>query len=177
MAGVINITLIPLAELASGEAANIRQAATNAVVAMASKTLGLPPEGLIARDALPDEDFDHRSHSWHEVTGATADVYETMMDGTLADNRFVAIYGAVDWTDYPSVSALRFTIGGSQRVVWNLENLYSNGGPRVGLTAGPILIPQNTPYTVARYVEHETVTAFIVLKCVVVEPVGKLVSP
>jgi len=139
--------LIPFAELSTGQASAIRNGSVAAVVALATKILREPANKLIVRDIRPKEDLDFTRATWLETTGATVDVYEDMTAGTLADRRFIGIYGIEDDTDAYNVSKLRIKIGNSIKSIWMLENLYSyNAGPRIGFTSSTIIIPMNTPY-------------------------------
>jgi len=175
--------LIPVQEMTPGQATSIRERAIDEGLAEASAKLKMPVGELVARDILPDEDLDYATHGWHELTGTTRDIYETMCQGSetggvIKNNRFLVIFGVNDLSESMSVSALKFNFGGADRAIWNLENLYSaNGGPRVGITPFAVMIPQNIPLTVSRYVEHTAVPAHIVLRGVTIEPRGKVISP
>jgi len=168
--------LIPFAELAPGQAAAIRNETIRKMLQLASVTFKLPPSKLVVRDIRPAGDLDFGTEDWGEVTGATSGAYETMSTGTMATDRFVGIFGVKDNSESPSVSALRFTIGGGERAIWILQDLNSEDG-KVAFTPFAVIIPQQTIYTIARYVVSINSTSVIVLKGVVVEPRGKVVSP
>lgn len=178
MAQATEIQLVCLPELSDGQAAYIRNTCIDIVLAKVSKELKMAPEKLIVRDIQPSVDLGYSVASWNEVTGATASTYETMTSGTLADRRFVALYGIKDDSSEVNVSKVKVNIGGSDKTVWQLEALYSaNGGARIGLAPTPVLIPQNKPYTISRYVLNTYSAAHIVLKGFVVEPRGRTISP
>lgn len=178
MAQATEIQLVPLAELGDGQAAYIRNQCIGIVLAKVSKELKMAPEKLIVRDIQPSVDLGYGVASWNEVTGAVANTYEEMTKGTMADMRFVALYGVKDDSPEVNVSKVKVNIGGSDKTVWQLEALYStNGDVRVGLAPTPVLIPQNKPYTISRYVLNATSAAHIVLKGFVVEPRGRTISP
>lgn len=178
MAQAIEIQLVPLAELGDGQAAYIRNQCIEIALAKVSKELKMAPEKLIVRDIQPSVDLGYGVASWNEVTGAVANTYEVMTSGTMADMRFVALYGIKDDSPEVNVSKVKVNIGGSDKTVWQLEALYSvNGDARVGLAPTPVLIPQNKPYTISRYVLNATSAAHIVLKGFVVEPRGRTISP
>jgi len=180
MAQATEIQLVPLSELGDGQAAYIRNTCIEIVLKIVSKELKMAPEKLIVRDIQPGVDLGYSSTiaSWNEVTGATASAYETMTSGTMGDVRFVALYGVKDDSSEVNVSKVKVVVGGSDKTVWQLEALYSaNGGARVGLAPTPVVIPQNKPYTISRYVLNVSSAAHIVLKGFVVEPRGRTISP
>jgi len=175
----VEVHLIPFQELSTGQAAKIRNEAIIAVRRMASSALNLTEDRLLTRDIQPKDDLDYTYASWREITGSTAATYETMSTGTMGDDRYMAIYGVKDDSSYVAVTQLRITVGGSQKVIWMLENLYPlyDGGPRIGFSSSVITIPQNTPYTIERYVDQTQQGAHILLKGVICERIGKTISP
>ena len=173
--GAALIELVPKDELSPGGAATIRTQVANALIAQAANELRIPAERLVVRDIRPLGDLDYTYETWRERTGSTVEAYETMTTGTMADQRYVAIYGVKD--DSPGrgcVSLIRLNIGGGDRAIWNLENLNGDG---VGYSPSAVVIPPNAPYTISRWVVIAAQLAHIILKGVVVEPRGKLVSP
>lgn len=172
------ILLIPQAELATGQAAAIRNGAVEAVKIEASKVLNLPLEKLVVRDIQPSVDVGYTYSTWDEKTGTATAAYETMTTGTMADQRFVGIYGVKDDSEDVNVTQLRIKVGNSIKAIWHLENLYSvNDGPRIGFAPSVVMIPQNMPYTIERFVYVASASAQIKLKGFVVEPYGKVLSP
>ena len=174
----VETQLIPIQELATGQAASIRNGAIRAVVAMASKQLKLTPDKLLVRPIQPKNDLDYSLATWYEVTGATAAAYETMSTGTMGTDRFMGFYGVQDESSEINCTLLKFNVGNSIKAIWNLQDLYSeNGGTRIGFSPSVVIIPQNIPYTISRYVENVYAAASIVLKGFVVERVGKILTP
>jgi len=172
------IQLIPQAELATGESAAIRKGAIAAVKAMVSRELNLPEDKLVVRDIQPSVDLGYTYSTWDEVTGASTAAYETMTSGTMSDRRYVGIYGVKDDSEGVNVTKIRIKVGNSIKSVWHLENLYSvNGGPRIGFAPSVVVLPQNMPYAIDRYVYVAAASAQIKLKGFVVEPYGKTLSP
>lgn len=169
--------LIPIQELATGQAASIRNGAIRATVQKASAELKVSPNKLLVRPIQPKNDLDYTLATWYERTGATAAAYETMSTGTMGADRFIGIYGVQDESSEINCPLLRIKVGNSIKAIWNLQDLYSEEGPRVGLSPSVVIIPQNTPYTIERYVENTYAAASIVLKGFVVERVGKVLTP
>ena len=176
MAGLV--FLIPFGELAPGEAASIRNQVIQALLAKASAELKLSQTSLVVRDIQPANDLDFSTEDWFEVTGATANAYENMTTGTMADQRYVAVYGVKD-DGIPSCTLLRFNISSGNRTIWNLQGLQSinDQDERIGISPAPIIITPNAPYTISRYVRMVSSPSHIVLKGVVVEPRGRVISP
>ncbi len=172
--GAAIVMLIPRDELSPGGAATIRTQVVEALLAQASAELRIPRERLVARDIDPDTDLDYGSSTWRELTGATISAYETMSTGTMADQRYIGIYGVKDSSPIRTVSLLKLNIGGGDRVIWDLQNLDDDG---IGFSPSAVIIPPNAPYTISRYVIATNLVADILLKGVVIEPRGKTVSP
>ena len=174
---VAETQLIPLQELASGEAGTIRNQVIKNLVALAASELKRLPDQLVVRDIRPATDLDFATEDWFEVTGATAAAYETMCTGTLSTDRYIAFYGAKD-DGMQSCTLLRFDIGGGIKVIWNLQSLsLSMDDERVGYSPSGVIIKPSTIYTISRYVQFASSPSHIVLKGVVVEPRGRVISP
>lgn len=173
----IDTQLIPIHELAAGEAATIRQSAIRTVVTLAASELKQIESKLVVRDVRPAADLDYTTEDWGEVTGGTINAYETMTTGTITSDRYWCIYG-VKVAEPLSASLLRFTIGGGQRAVWNLQKLsFSDVGEAIGYTPFPIIVKPQVPYTIERYLRLIRNVSNIVLLSVIVEPRGLTISP
>lgn len=170
------VQLIPTQELATGQAAAIRNGAIAATIQKASRELNVPIDKLLVRGLRPKEDLDYTYATWAETT-VTAATYETMTTGTMATRRFVGIYGIQDDNEAANVAKIRIKVGNSIKAIWMLENLYSELGPRIGFSPSVVIIPERVVYTIERYVTVAAASAKIVLKGFVVEPIGKVLSP
>lgn len=169
--------LIPESELTPGAASSIRNAVIGALIDLASKELSMVKEKLLVRDIRPQADLDYTVESWSEVTGATANVYETMTTGTMADQRYVGIYGVKTSEQGKGVcSMLKINVGGGDRAIWTLHSLGEEDDYQ-GYCPSGIIIPQNAIYTISRWVLMVSLAFYCQLKGVVVEPRGKVVSP
>ena len=176
MGNVSLIQLIPFSELAPGQVSRIRNDCVEALLTEASLRLKLPRDRLVVRDIRAKSDLDFTYEDWRETTSATADAYETMSTGTMSDNRWVGIFGVKADKDNFACTAIKFNIGGGDRVIWQLQALNEADG-MVGFSPSAVIIPQNTPYTISRFVRSASSSCMLVLKGVVVEPRGKVVSP
>lgn len=174
----VETQLIPIQELATGQAASIRNGAIRAVVAMASRQLKISPDKLLVRPIQPKNDLDYTYASWYEVTGATSAAYETMSTGTMAADRFAGFYGVQDESSEINCTLLKFKVGNSIKAIWNLQDLYSeNDGVRIGFSPSVVIVPQNITYTISRYVENVYAAASIILKGFIVERIGLILTP
>lgn len=169
--------LIPLSEITPGEAAAIRNQAIKDVVAKAVTELKRSEDQFVVRDIRPASDLDFSTEDWDEVTGSTGNAYETMTTGSMGAERFIGIYGVKD-NGTPSCTLLRFNVGGKDVAIWDLQHLtLQRGDDRVGYSPAAVIIPQNDPYTISRYVRLTTSPSHIVLKGFVVEVRGRTISP
>ena len=168
--------LVPASEFAPGEIGAIRNQLIEKVVAQVAAKLNKAADQLIVRDIRPSSDLDYTYADWNEQTGSTSDAYETMTTGTMGDRRWIVLYGVKFNSEALSVTHLKFHIGGADRAIWNLESLNEDDG-MVGVCPGGIVIPENIPYTISRYVRSASAPCNLVLKGVVIEPRGLVVSP
>jgi len=132
--------LIPFAELALGQAGAIRNEIIRRLVQQATIELKLAPSKLVVRDIRPAGDLDFSTEDWGEITGSTSGTYETMTSGTMGDNRYIGIFGVKDNSESPSVSQLRFNIGGGERAIWNIQAVNEDDG-KVAISPTGIVIP------------------------------------
>ena len=174
--------LIPFSELAPGQAAKIRSDLVGRLINEAAAKLSKSSDSLIVRDIRAASDIVLYSkgsaiavEDWACVTGTTANAYETMALGTMSDVRWIGIYG-VTITEICACTALKFNVGGADRVIWQLQALREDDS-WTGFSPAGVVIPQNMPYTISRWVRQTSSPAFIVLKGVVVEARGTVISP
>jgi len=139
---------------------------------MASRELGVPREQLVVRDADPREDFGLASSKW-EATLTTANAFNDFVDTTIADNRFVAIYGVNRATD--NFTLVKFISGAKTLDVWNTEVVYGLENP-VKIAKAPIVLRQNTPIKIQLYATSTGVARPLLL-AKVAEVKGRSVEP
>ena len=168
--------LVPLGELASGQAGAIRNEIIRSMVVTAMQQLRVSEDKIVVRDIRAKDDLDYTYEDWRETTGSTANAYETMSTGTMAADRWVGIFGVKLDGDDLSVTALKFNIAGADRAIWQLQAL-SAKDDFVGFSPSAVIIGPNAPYTISRFVRSVSATALVVLKGVVVERRGLVVSP
>lgn len=195
--------LIPIRELAPGAAGAVRNQVIAALVAQAAREMNLPIEKLVVRDLRPVEDLTMYAtgttastiNDWIFLTAATTVTgFITVASTTMADQRYVAIYGVKDLREsyevkqagatYRAVlsqvvSLVKINVGGADKVIWDLCKLQAYFNELVGVSPAAVVIPQNAVFTISYYKANgvASVISNIVLEGVVVEPRGKLVSP
>lgn len=149
----------------------------------------LPGKKLIIRDLTP-LDLALTNNEWTETSGASDNTWaDTSITGTLADDRWVAILGIKILSGHttPPISALKFTVGGSEVARWDLYKAFAtyilttsgavqHDNPEC-ITEGPIIITKNTPFTVAEYVIEASTAYKPVLFGFVCESEGKTIKP
>lgn len=177
MSGEAQTQLIPIGHLSPGQAGSIRNEIVKQVVAEVGRQLNLEASRLVVRDIRPSGDLSYTYEDWQETSGTSEDAYETMDTGTVADGRWIAIYGVkIDPPSAGTCTKLKFSVGGSDKVIWMLQHLREEDGYE-GICNSAIIMPQNTIYTFSRYVREASAPATIILLGVVIEPRGKVVSP
>jgi len=173
------VQLIPQAELATGQAAGIRNTAIAAVLREAASRTNKPVSSFVVRDIQPKTDLGFTYDTWFENAGESTG-YQTLASGTMATQRFVGLYGIIDWSEEMNIPLVRIKSGHSWKTVWDLERLYNAFGaqtPRIGFCPTVIVLPHNVPYTIERYVYTAYAAAQIVFVGFTVEPRGKTMSP
>lgn len=172
------VQLIPLGELAPGQAGAIRNKVIDGLVQQACRELKMVPAQLVVRDIRPT-DIGFTYQDFRVTTGTTVNAYESTgsgVSGTSADQTYIGIFGVKDDGDNHSVSAVKFNVGGGDRAIWMLEQL-NKFDDYVGFSPSAIVIPQTTPYIIYKWVRSISSTNNICFKGVIVEPRGKVVSP
>jgi len=199
-----NVILTPTQELLPAQVSAIRNATIDAVVRKASRELGLPVDRLVVRDirAYDDLGFGRNtdysataiiSNIWgsyqsstttYSVSGTVGDYRDAIPDSTtMADNRFVGIYGVRDSRvsraaiKAQEVSLIKFNIGAADRAVWDLSECEAYKNHIAGVTPSPIVIPPLAPYQISPYLIGGAVELGVQLMGFVVEPAGLTITP
>ena len=196
--------LVPIAELPPGAITSIRNEVIKGVLAIASSELNIPEEKLVVRDLRFVEDLQMYAsgttaasiNDWVFTTAASTVTGFVTITGekTMGDQRYVAIFGVRDLrmaygvkqaaATIPAslsqvVSLLKISVGGADRVIWDLCKIQSYPNELVGVSPFAVLIPQNAAFNIYIYKANgvASVVSNIMLEGVVVEPRGKVVSP
>ena len=198
-----NIMLIPTQEMAPGQASAIRNSVMDAVVAKASRELSLPENKLVIRDIRPYSDLAFQTNTDFVGTASTVDIWGTWLNSsgyvatgtagayrdsivdstTMADNRYIALYGVRDMRMSlntivaQDISLIKFEIGAADRTIWDLSKCESYRTGIAGMTSSPVVIPPLAPYQISCYLIAGSVAPHLQLIGFVVEPVGMLITP
>ena len=177
MAGFANVSLIPAAELSAAQIAKIRNDALNYTLTVAAREMALSIDDLVARDIRPVEDLALYSvgttaatiNNWLFTTAASTTTGYVTITGaaTMADSRYIAIYGVKDlrYSHGPtavvaatlcnqgawSVSFIKIDVGGGTRCEWDTSKMQGYTEVMAGFSPAPILIPQNAAYNIYLY--------------------------
>ncbi len=115
----------------------------------ATKELGLTREELILRDLLPQDLCPGSAKFWAEdgqwnFTISTTSSWTALIDTcTIADNRYVMIYGMGTEESTPSVESIKITRAGSVARIWNLQRVGNQDDSEMFMD-DPIIVDQNT---------------------------------
>lgn len=194
--GAALMHLVPKQEYAPGAVAAIKNQVVNSLIDKASQELSLRPEQLVARDIRSYEDLwwcktdsvVATEDDWLFTT-TTINTWESISDDdrTMADERFVAIWGLRDmWmrtqmdTDavtVPAISLVRITVGGATKTIWDLGPCGCYAPEITGICPSAIIIPQNASFLFEGYVNAAATAIYLMPLGIVCEPRGKLISP
>jgi len=143
------------------------------LLAMATRELGVPADQIVVRDADPQTDLGLSTKAW-TVTPASANAYNTYIDKTIDDNKFVAIYGvaAVNASD---VTLIKFSSGAKVLDIWDISHVQALQN-KVRIAKSPIVVRQNTPIKIEIYATS-TGAVTLPLFAKVAEVKGKTVEP
>lgn len=140
---------------------------------IASRELGVPADQIVVRDADPETDFGLPTKAW-TVTPSTANAYNTYIDKTVDDNKFVAIYG-VAAVNAGNVTLIKFSSGAKTLDIWDISQVQALQN-KIKLAKTPVLVRQNTQIKIELYATS-TGAVNIPLLAKVAEVKGKTVEP
>lgn len=141
------------------------------IKARAMKELNLPDDQVIIRPLRPDDLG--LTAEWTWATGTSA-VWATYINAaTIAQNRYAAIYGVVEYAGY--ASQLKITRGGSVARIWNIQPI-NNFANNVGYFDSPVTLNEGVSVTIEGYATTSGTTKLILLG-VVAEKRGVVINP
>jgi hypothetical protein len=176
--------LVPKDEIPLDRLDGIKSAAVRMLLQKAEEAL--PGKELVIRDLTP-QDLELSNNEWTETSGSSDNAWDdtTVASKTIDDNKFVAIVGCKVLSGHttPPISALKFTVGGSEVARWDLYKAFrvytltSSGAVQhdnpVCYTEGPIIITQNMSLTISEYVIEASTAYKLAFVGYVCEPEGK----
>ncbi len=206
-AGPALTQLIPVNELAPGAVAAIRNQVINALVAQASREMGLPETQLVVRDVRPLGDLqlyaasgtDATSERWGFTgTGTSAAYLDINGTKTMGDQRYAALFGVRDRSAFNAasgsatlavartaskqvVSLVKINVGGGDKAIWDTSGMYSYQEALAAFTPSAVIIPQNATFVISFYkmgsIENGAVTSPVSGEIVWLQLVGVVVEP
>ena len=157
-----------------GIALDARNKLADSLVNRAMKELNLSREDIILRELRP-EDVSLGTPEWtHSLTAATWG--NIVASTTIADNRFVGIYGVrYAQTGAQSVSQLKVNRKGADVRYWQIQGVAQteNG---ILFFDDPVIADQNTTLAITGYPVTTAAAEKLILVGLVAEKVGLLVS-
>lgn len=145
--------------------------AAQIIKARAMKELNLTAEQIIIRPMRPDDLG--LTAEWTWATGTSANWATYINAVTIADNRFMAIYG-ISYADN-DVSQLKINRGGSDARIWNIQAV-NNFTNNIAYVDDPVTLDQNTQVTITGYAINSATTKLILIG-VVAERRGIIINP
>ena len=146
-------------------------AAVQTIRQRAMKELNLGPDQIVVRPMRPDDVG--LTAEWTWATGTSAAWATYINAATVADNRFMAIYGVQDGLSY--ASQLKVNRGGSDARIWNIQAV-NNFINNIGYFDDPVTLDQNTQVTITGWATTSG-TSKLVLIGVVAERRGIVINP
>lgn len=147
----------------------------NEMLARAVRELNLSRPELVLRSIRP-EDVELANPVWaFSVTTTTG--WNTLVDDTIEDNRFVGIIGVHYDPGTELISQLRISRKGALKRLWNIQEIPSTEN-KVEYVDDPIIVDQNTTLKIEAYNSTSSTDATheITFKGAVVEKRGLLVA-
>ncbi len=146
--------------------------ATQIIKAKAMEELNLPENQIIVRPMRPDDLGLTAEWTWNTGTSAADATY--INAATVADNRFMAIYGVQDAEGF--ASQLKINRGGSDARIWNIQAI-NNFINNIGYFDDPVTLEQNTSVTITGFATTNDANYELVLIGVVAERRGIVINP
>lgn len=146
--------LTPAVFMSPAKMETIRESALMTAVARAKS--GKPQDAFDARALLPS-DLGETNELWGHITGSSGNVWENSLinNQQIADDTWVAIYGLIDTSQGPFISAIRWFIGSGMRQWWAVDDYFSDDRSLLARTAyaeSPIVITPRQFLTIEYYV-------------------------
>jgi len=198
--------LVAMQELSAGQVSAQRNRVIKDLLARASRELKMDEKKLVVRDIRPFTDLAWGTEAaaadalvkggealtadkWEFITHDTKKLWLSAIvttKRTMADQRYVAIYGMRDsrMAYATAIVAIqctlwRFQVGHSYKAIWDASKCYAYRDHVAGFSPMEIVIPQNTQYNIFGYLPTAVGDAlsYVSFEGVVVEPSGKVISP
>ncbi|KKM97077.1 hypothetical protein LCGC14_1171680 [marine sediment metagenome] len=152
-------------------------ALVNKLKKQALEEMGLPEDEIVVRPLRPEDvGFANPVYTSTIAAGSTAAYSNFINTYTIADNRYIGIFGVGYDNSENNVTALRFTREGKTARIWSIQQV-ADFEDKVGYGDDPITVEQNTQITIEKYSITTTDSDTTSLVGVVVEKRGLLINP
>ena len=156
---------------------NAYVALVNKLKKQAMSEMGLPESEIVVRQLRPEDiGFANPLFSGTVAASATAAWSNAINTYTIADNRYVGIFGVSYDNSENIVTALRFTREGKTARIWSIQQV-TDFEDKTGYADDPITVEQNTQITIEKYTLSTTSRDTTTILGVVVERRGLLINP
>lgn len=164
-----------------GDALDAYNQTKNKLIKKAAKELlgidwepGMPIPGELVVRPLRPEDLGLSNPYWQFNMSSTG--WNTMISTTIADNRFIGIYGIYNAEDAGEIEEIKINREGTDARYWPVANIryYEE---KVGYADDPITLGQNTSVTVSGYAASASTLTEFAFRGLVVEKKGLLINP
>jgi len=166
--------IIPKEELTVAEVVEIEKTLTETLLEITAKQTGIAKEALTVREVMPKTDLGLTNEEW-KISFTAAYKKEEKVRVTLPKNKFIGFYGYTNQSADPKTLCVYFATPAKTVDIWQVEKVYTY--PNVtGVTREPILFAGGKTMVIRMY-GKATADDYPVLKGMVCEPIGELVSP
>lgn len=141
----------------------------------AMKELGLGQDQLVLRPLRAD-DLGFSNPEWYFNPMVATSWNAIISSVTIADNRFIGIYGVYNNEDAGDASQIKVTRAGADTRYWHIQQI-EGWQSNVGFADDPFTIDQNTIANIQLYARAASTLTEFQLLGVVVEKKGLLINP
>lgn len=116
--------IVPFKEVRFEDVVNARISAVN-MLKDAIRARGKNPDAYVIRDVLPKTDLGLANEEW-KISYASAYAWETKIDKTMEEDKFVVIFGYQNHSAAPKTLAIKFYKDVTPIAVVQVESLYAH---------------------------------------------------
>ena len=134
------------------------------------------PKGVTVRDLLPSDCGLSTNEEWTFTSGSSAGSFD-MVDTTVPDNKYFAIYGVANQGTTEIINAINVKVGGSDKRRWCIQPMYALQDKILIFPHDEVIIIQeNSDFTISGYADTASTTQELILLGVVGEQKGKTID-
>ncbi len=154
MVEIFQAKLVPQTQLSPEMMMGLRNAALKSAVDAAAEAERR--DSLTSR-ALLATDLGETNNLWGGQTGSSGNTWENSIIASqaIADDTWIGIYGLIDTSAGPFISAIRWDVGAGKRSQWSVDDYFTDDERQEARTAfalSPIVITKRQSVTIEFYV-------------------------